>query len=169
MFKKLLGSIKDAINPPRVLVNQPIYNQPSSYEAGNQNPNEIKLSQPAPSGLPKKFDEYVKVMGTSINPAKKHAKAFALGNNQSLVLEKDPLNEYDKNAIRIIGLWVDHSGSHREQIGWVPKEISMEIARMIPGEPIGATVKSIFLPKDDKNAGFRIDIWCRRGLPTLRD
>lgn len=62
------------------------------------------------------------VSGTSFR--KNDAVQFAKGSNQELELEREPTNPHDKNAIKVIG----KSSGKKYHIGYVPKEVSEQIA-----------------------------------------
>jgi hypothetical protein len=57
--------------------------------------------------------------------ARHHAAALqsdAVAPGEALELRRDPANEHDPNAIAI------HAAGGREQIGWVPREIAVQLA-----------------------------------------
>ena len=63
---------------------------------------------------------------------RKAALGFALGNNCSVEIERQPENPHDANAIRVIGLWEHGGRRHREPIGFVPRELAAAIAKERP-------------------------------------
>jgi len=80
---------------------------------------------PIPNGY-QIYAELLEVKG--ITSKKKHARRFAKANRKWLELEADPHNEYDKNAIEVVGCWESLFGIKRRSIGFVPKEVSKLIA-----------------------------------------
>jgi hypothetical protein len=82
------------------------------------------------------FARDVPVAGISFPEALENAKAFIAGCDRSLLLERDPGNRHDPNAIRVIGRWRGASGSeHAMQIGWLPREVAAMIASQAEGPP----------------------------------
>lgn len=124
-------------------------------------PHVIHINQQPPKGLPRKLVEYVEVAGVSHDEARRNAEAFIQGTSRRVELERDPTNQYDRNAIKVIGVWRDSQGTeHRGRIGWVPSVVAKDIAVKNPSTPIGATIKTMFKPRKGKGPGIRIDIWC---------
>jgi hypothetical protein len=75
------------------------------------------------------FSRDVPVAGISFPDALENSTAFIAGCDRFLLLERDPGNRHDPNAIRVIGRWHGASGSeHQMQIGWVPREVAARIA-----------------------------------------
>ncbi len=133
------------------------------YQELDDPPHIIRIKQKAPKGLPKKFAYDIQVAGISRSPYSFHAESFIKGVNRLLELERDPNNQNDPNAIKVMGTWTDSDGQiHNEQLGWVPATIAQNIALEISGEPIGATIKTMFIPTEDRSLGLRMDIWCKR-------
>lgn len=130
------------------------------YRRPDDPPHIIRIDQPRPQGLPKKIAEYINVAGISQPEYQKVTLSFIHGKQREIELERDPMNQYDPNAIKVIGTWVDESGvRHREQLGWVPAKTAKEIAENYPDARIGASLEAIFLPREGKSAGLRIDVW----------
>lgn len=131
----------------------------ATYEEDYRRPDDptwvIRIEQPRPKGLPKKVANFIDVAG--ISRQQENAKAFIKGLDRALELERDPRNKYDKNAIKVIGVWYDSGGNeYREQLGWVPANVAKDIPSNIA---IGATIESMYKPRPGMNAGLRIDIW----------
>jgi hypothetical protein len=79
----------------------------------------------------------VPVAGISFHDALENATAFISGSDRTFLLERDPGNRHDPNAIRVIGRWRDAAGTKNQmQIGWVPKDIAARIATQAEGTPI---------------------------------
>ncbi len=70
--------------------------------------------------------------------AQHHADAVAaqdVGPGQALELRRDPDNEHDANAIAV------HVAGGGEQLGWVPRELAVELApELDDGRPWSAVV-----------------------------
>lgn len=71
---------------------------------------------------------------------KEEALRFARSVNQELLLERDPTNSYNRNAVRLIGV----SGSNRYFIGYLPREIAEQIARTNLFDSIKARLGRIY-------------------------
>jgi len=120
----------------------------------------VRLFQDNPSNTPYEIAEHVTVTGTSRREYSDLARSFVLGNNQCIALQLDPDNQYDQNAIKVIGIWQDKKGNkNREQIGWVDANIVKEISEIAKKAILSATIKTLYKPRDDKDAGIRIKIW----------
>src|SRR5699024_7502577 len=99
------------------------YNEP--YRKSDDDSNVIRLIQKAPKGTPKKVAEFVSVAGVQRN--QDDAIKVISGDTFSFKLEKEPNNPYDKNAIKVIGIF-EASGEEKSLfIGYVPKEVAKEI------------------------------------------
>ncbi|MBI2816196.1 MAG: HIRAN domain-containing protein [Acidobacteria bacterium] len=118
----------------------------------------VRIDAPRPQGLPRIVLGDVKVAGTSRR--QKELVRYAYGTGQAIELEPEPNNEFDSNAIKVVGCWTDLSGKNcREQLGYVPKEMAAVIAHDLSGSRIAATPEVVFLPEGDKSGGLRINIW----------
>lgn len=69
------------------------------------------------------------------------AMNFAMSSNQELMLEREPSNKFDTNAIKLIGL----SGATQYFIGYLPKELSAQIIGTDMFEKVKARLASIHL------------------------
>lgn len=111
--------------------------------------------------------EDVRVAGTSWNDQFEAACSFLVGNNQELRLIRETDNEWDHNAIAVIGIWSDGSGSVEAQLGYVPAGIAEEIASRYEGTiPLHASLRSLSQPDVGFFPEIRIDIWV--GNPPLQ-
>jgi hypothetical protein len=120
----------------------------------------IRFNLPV-SGKPiRLFARDVPVAGISFPEVLENAKAFIAGCDRSLLLERDPGNRHDPNAIRVIGRWHGAAGSMCEmQIGWVPRDIAARIADRAECAPIYGTLTTLFKPDEGRNPGIRFGIW----------
>ena len=76
------------------------------------------------------------------------------GTDREVILERDPANKIDPNAIKVIGRWSDSTGlPHEAQLGWVPAKVAAQIDLDVP---IRATVEAMFRPRLGK---IRLDVW----------
>jgi hypothetical protein len=80
-----------------------------------------------------------------------------------LRLERDPENEYDSNAIKVISHWQDSTGTwHQGRIGWVPRNVAAKIAARAPERQLYAAIELLIPPRAFKSPGIRMDIWTHR-------
>ncbi len=120
----------------------------------------IRFKSPVTGKQIRLFACDVPVTGISFHDVLENAAAFIAGRNRSLVIERDPGNRHDPNAIRVIGRWRDAAGSEQErQIGWVPKDIAARIASQAAGAPIYGALQTLFRPDEGRNPGIRFGIW----------
>ena len=77
-----------------------------------------------PEGL-QIFEERLEVAG--VHYRHDDASAFASGRDLSVEFEREPNNQHDKNAIRIIGCRKGFFGTKRHFIGYVPSEVAADI------------------------------------------
>ncbi len=71
------------------------------------------------------FEERLEVAGVGFR--REDAAAFATAKENWLEFERDPENEHDQNAIKVIGCNKGFFGTKRRFIGYVPKEIARTI------------------------------------------
>lgn len=95
-----------------------------------------------------------------ISHRKEVVKQLIKGSGRKIILEKEPDNAYDKNAIKVIGRWIDEQGNEMKQlVGYVPKEIAKKIAEKYSDNDILGCLLVIYQPKENKNAGMVFDIY----------
>jgi hypothetical protein len=120
----------------------------------------VRVNQPAPKGCPRKLKEFVQVAGVTHKHRQSTVRAFIDGSERRVELIRDPTNEVDPNAVRVVGSWTDESGEALHgKPGWLPKAVAAELAAKHPSAPIRATVKAMFRARAFKSAGLRIDVW----------
>lgn len=73
------------------------------------------------------FDKF-KVMGTHIGKRAEHIHRYVVRGSK-FVLEREPTNEYDENAIRV--LLSVRKGAHLLDLGYVPRQRAAEIAPLM--------------------------------------
>ena len=125
----------------------------------------IRINQKQPDGF-KKLKGWVKVAGISHPPAKQNAEAFIAGSARRVTLERDPGNEFDPNAVKVMGSWVDASDSSRNgRIGYLSAALAKKIK---PDIDLAATLHTMYQPHGDYSAGVRIDTWTPRKRPQRK-
>jgi hypothetical protein len=110
------------------------------------------LSTPSGTGknflspIPKGYQIYADALPIAgMQFRKSEAIKFAKSSNQGLSLEREPNNEHDPNAIKLIGL----SSSTKYFLGYLPKEISAQIVTTGLAESVKARLVRIYLRGDD--------------------
>lgn len=154
MFKKLLGSIKEAISPTRVLVNQP--NQvDQSYGAMNTTASTM-LPEVDSKGMKQlKLLDNVKLSGVTkkyegINP-QKTIEFTTIG--EEVFFKRAPMVKYPNATLVVNG--------KGDPIGWIPEDFlyQEDIAkRLDDGTTVKGLVSKIFGGGNGKNYGITIDI-----------
>ena len=99
----------------------------------------------------------VKVAGLSRPEYSGAVLGLFTGANRRLRLQREPRNEYDKNAIEVIGLW---GTSKSGKIGYIPRDIAEELAPLMDnGETVVATIDKIILHRPGEWFGLELSIW----------
>jgi hypothetical protein len=63
-----------------------------------------------------------------------------------LLLRREPNNPHDRNALAVLG-WA-YSPEHCGELGYIPKEVSADIATTLPPDiPLAATLSRVFVPE----------------------
>lgn len=117
------------------------------FSANNQSSSNSQGSgksflPPMPTGY-QIFAKNLPVAG--IQHRKDEALKFAKSSNQELNLQREPSNEFDSNAIKLIGL----SGSNQYFIGYLPKELSAQIIGTGMFENVKARLGRIYISNND--------------------
>lgn len=94
----------------------------ANRQSYQQEPIERDVREEIPLGY-RIYEQHPEIAGIQFR--KENALSFANANNQSLKLQRDASNEHDPNAIRIIGV----AEGKEYFIGFVPKEIALQIAK----------------------------------------
>ncbi len=145
------------------IVNSPFHVEPGEeyrlrWDA--ENIVRIRFKPPVTGKLIHLLVRDVPVAGVTFNESLANTTAFISGRNRSLILERDPGDPHDPNAIRVIGRWIGATGSeNEEQLGWVPRSIAARIAQQARGHPIYGALKTLFRPCEGKNPRIRFGIW----------
>ena len=114
----------------------------------------IRFQPPIPDGYAV-FENHLKVAG--ISHRQEAAQQFAQGDQQSLKLEPEPSNQYDRNAIRVIGVWSDSSGEEKStHLGYIEKDLARLLTRYVPR--VLARLRSIFLGDQDGWVGVYFEL-----------
>jgi hypothetical protein len=101
-----------------------------------------KFLPPIPDGY-QIFEKSLEVAG--VTHREKACERFARGQQQSLRLEPEPSNRHDKNAIRIIGVWIDSSGKEQStRVGYVDRDVAKILTQHGYVPSVLPRLKSIF-------------------------
>ena len=96
--------------------------------------------------IPKGYQIYADALPIAgLQYRKDEALKFAKSSNQELSFEREPTNEHDPNAIKLIGL----SSSTKYFLGYLPKELSEQIATTGLTESVKARLVRIYVGSDD--------------------
>mgnify|MGYP000940617809 CR=1 FL=1 len=130
------------------------------FRSDGANVVRIRFQPPVTGRTIRLFARNVPVAGVSFGEALGNTTAFISGRDRSLILERDPGNQFDPNAIRVIARWRGATGSeHQAQIGWVPRAVAARVAHRARGIPLCGALKTLFRPDKGKNPGIRFEIW----------
>lgn len=101
---------------------------------------------------------YIAVTGTQ--NTQQDLIAFINGTDRHLELERDPKNEWDPHAIKVMGEWKDSAGKmQRARLGWVPAHVARGLANEYADCELAATIECMYRATATTSAGLRIDIW----------
>ncbi len=139
---------------------------PNPPSDSHDNPNVVQINEYAPAGFDFCLAWETPVAGVSFNESA--ADCFVLGTSQHLELLREPGNQFDKNAIAVLGSWIDSSGEVRRRImlGHLPREVAAGVAARGPDAEIAAALRIMFIPMDGKGAGLRLNVWARGEIPV---
>lgn len=98
--------------------------------------------EPIPAGF-QIYAERMPIAG--IHLRKSEALNFAKAKNQELKLQREPDNEHDSNAIKVIGI----SGPNEYFIGYLPKELSEQLVLTGLFDSVLARLARIYVGRDD--------------------
>lgn len=129
------------------------FNKKATIEQGSRKPvvsrkvqdskqGATTFDSPIPTGY-QIFAKNLPVAGMAYR--KSDAIKFSRANNQELSLEREPNNQHDPNAIKLIGI----SGSNKFFIGYLPKELSEQIVDTGLFDNLRARLTRIYVGKDD--------------------
>ena len=122
----------------------------------------IRINQPPPHGLSRKLVDFVAVAGTAQAETFPIVRAFISGLDRNVELVPMPQNPVDPNAIAVVGRWKEGTIDRSGRLGYIPADIAAKLSSREKGTPIGATLKVMYAPTSERNAGLRIDIWAPR-------
>lgn len=95
---------------------------------------------------------YTKVVGVTFDNRQRHIRRMSVGD--TVKLEREPNNQYDSNAIKVIN-------SDGYQIGHISRELACNMApRMDSGVIYNATVTAITGTNPGENLGVNLVINC---------
>lgn len=72
------------------------------------------------------------------------ARAFAAGRNLELLLEREPSNRHDPNAIKVVGVYKGWFFTHRVHIGYVPADIAKVVTERGDFDQLRPRLKNIW-------------------------
>src|SRR5699024_6297824 len=110
------------------------FNEP--YKESDDGDNVIRYIQKAPKGLGKKLFEFVSVVGTS--RYREDIFKTITSDNYEIRLEKEPDNQFDKNAVKVMSDCKINGEEKSFRVGYLPKEIAKKLSNY---ENIGVTLK----------------------------
>lgn len=163
MFKKLVGSIKEAINPTRVLVNQPAANQPIYPPS--------QVERPVTTGAGLAYLDFPEVDGKGMKQLRKLdnvrlsgvTKKYegsdpqdtieSLNIDEEVFFKRIPMKKYP-NATLVVDC-------NDDPIGWIPEDFfyQEDIAkRLDDGTTVKGIVNNILGGDNGKSYGITIDI-----------
>jgi hypothetical protein len=123
------------------------------YRSPGDDVNVVRVHNPDPHGYVR-IAKNMAVAGVSFRLGE--VTAFVFGNEQSLTLVAEPTNQYDPNAIMVMGSHQDNDGQwHEEHIGYVPKKLAAEVK----ADELVIKLKTMFVPYQGKSPGVRMDLW----------
>lgn len=122
----------------------------------------IRINQRHPKGLPRKIAEFVAVAGIMQPEPLANACAFISGSHRRIELLRVLDNSVDPNAIAVHGRWSAGDVEKAGRLGFLPVEVSSEIARNLGDSAIGATLKVMYEPIAGRSPGLRLDVWAPR-------
>lgn len=181
MFKKFVNSIKEAINPPRYLVNQPNTVSQSTYQpnqtdlsgrsqdamtssASSNQAAKTKVTGKVNVDFPEVDDKGMKLLKVLDNVrlsgvTKKHEGVNpqdiieSLSFGEEVFFKRIPMKKY-QNATLVVD-------SNDDPIGWIPEDFfyQEDIAkRLDDGTTVKGLINDILGGDDGKNYGITIDI-----------
>ena len=120
---------------------------------------------PVEAGCPPGMDRIVahNIAIAGISRQRLSATEFFAGFKQALIVEREPTNPPDSNAIAVIGTWTERGTftSRREHLGYVPREVASKVASVTRElEPLAAALK--VMSKSTVNTGIlavSFNIW----------
>ncbi len=119
----------------------------------SERPETIVVNNKPPKEYKEKLAEGLTVAGLYIH--EKKVLEFIKGENHSIILEREPENDYDANAIKVIAKWVEGNTGRTEMVGYVRKDIAAKIAKH-SGKPIIGCLQYISLPKKQTKDNPRV-------------
>lgn len=155
LLKRLfgVGKVKHKLKVVPV-IEDPTKRKGREYRRTKDDVNVIRVNQRPAKGLAKKFINYTSVAG--LRYRYDDALAFIHGSNREIILQREPNNPFDKNAIAVYGAWSDASGRQTRQLGYLRRE---EAEKMTSLQLFGATLDAMYQPYKDKSIGIRVSVW----------
>ncbi len=128
------------------------------YRRPGDEPHVVRVKQSPPRGFRKKIAEFVPVAG--VTHRLEDVTAFVEGADREVRLLRETDNPTSSTAIAVLGAWRSTDGEQvTRQLGYLPHEVSQEIARRWPSAELAATLETLYLPRDERSPGIRVDVW----------
>ena len=127
----------------------------------------IRTKQFSVPGFNKIWLDDVKVAGVTQAEYAETTNSFILnGNddNRAIILERDPDNKYDPNAIKVIGKWKVGGQERTGQLSWIEADVAAEMVATDPELNFAAVARTLFAPRPGYSAGIRLRILCKYGV-----
>jgi hypothetical protein len=136
----------------------------------------IRPDDPWPDGVtPFGHLDHVAVAGISRNETA--AAAFVASPRRIVVLEREPGNKYDPNAVSVFGMWEGRDGyATGGPLGYLPREVAAELAALekdprpeARGLFLHAKAAALYKPRPEegKGPGVRLALGWSRTLDPL--
>lgn len=122
-------------------------------------PHVIRVNQYPSPGLRRKLADFIPVAGITQPDALANALSFIRGERRAIVLERQPDNPVDPNAVAVFATWLSGGNEVSGRLGFLPAEVAATIAAAGARSPIGATLKVMYDAEPGRSPGIRLDIW----------
>lgn len=97
------------------LKKKPVEKQARNMQGETEYKGPITINAKPTKRFTKQIASGVSVAG--ISHRKEVVKQLIKGSGRKIILEKEPDNAYDKNAIKVIGRWIDEQGNEMKNYG----------------------------------------------------
>lgn len=142
---------------PAPIIAEPKERGRHDFRRINDSEKVVRFNDQKPAGFTNRLYRYLSITGTSKPQACAALTSFIEGTERHIELERDPSNRYDRNAIKVIGEWIDCAGDrHVEQLGWIPAAAAKDVAG--PHE-LAAMVECMYRGTSTESPGLKISVW----------
>jgi len=151
-----LGDTMNRNFPAEIILPMDLTDEIEEYRLPDDMPNTVRINSKPPVGKDLRIKENLTVVGISFKDKIDAVMNFVYGRKRSIVLVREPDNEYDSNAIAVHGVFHDDEGQHFSgHIGYIPKQY----AKKWVDRDIEPQLSIIYMPTKEKGPGIRIHIW----------